>query len=89
MKKEYVEIVKWVVENEDGTKHDITVGDKVRITYDQSQNLFSDFFLKYYPSTTLDGFVTDIKKTKIVINVYPSWYLTFYPKQIVRLAKID
>ena len=89
MERVYVEVIKWKCENPNGTTVDIQVGDKVKVKYDEKQDIFGDFFLKYHPETEIIGTVTKVLKSKIKVWMDDSWHLSFYPKNIISIEKLD
>lgn len=91
MKAEYREVKTWKCQNPDGSTVVIAEGDRVRITYDASQNAFSDEFYKRHSNNSVVMDVQQLFKNKIFgieVGARGGIYVELKTNQIVSIEKL-
>ena len=90
MKREFVNIKKWVCENPDGSKVDVFLGDEVQITFDLKEGVVSEEFFKRHPDNTIKLKIVKISSREIEGEDIerPCHCLNLYPYDIVDIKKL-
>lgn len=90
MKHEYKCIKSWIVENPDGTKVEISLGDKVRVKVDEERINLNDTLLGEKYNNPMDFKVVSLSKLKFVGSYlnHPSIHFYLTSRDITEIKKL-